>query len=151
MFRVRFVREVSCVRSCGREMCLCRGVFKIRVFLLPLPLLLLLRPVAPLKSRHNVPFMFVHVSVDIILSSFSFFVLVLWQRLLSYWYFPFHFFHVLPLPSAFKWHKLLVGHLAVGISRRFCVFHFSCSFWFHYCTLSNGSLGGFHSPSSSTI
>ena len=44
VFCVRVARGVSCVRSCGREMCLqCRGVFRIRVLLL---LLLLLRPVA---------------------------------------------------------------------------------------------------------
>ena len=37
--RVRVVRDVSCVRSCGRESCLrCRGVFRIRVLLLLLRL-----------------------------------------------------------------------------------------------------------------
>ena len=52
VFRVRVVRDVSCVRSCGCEMCLwCRGVFRIRVFLLLL-LLQLLCSVALLVSRH---------------------------------------------------------------------------------------------------
>ena len=46
MFRIRVVRDVSCVRSCGREVGFrCRGVFGVHV-----SLLLLLRLVAPLVS-----------------------------------------------------------------------------------------------------
>ena len=52
VFRVRVVRDASCVRSCAREICLRRStVFRIRVLLLLLLRLLHLRSVAPLMSR----------------------------------------------------------------------------------------------------
>ena len=56
------MRDVSCVQSCGRQLCLgCRSVFRIRVLLLLL-LLLLLRSVALLRRwcPAGVPFIVLH-------------------------------------------------------------------------------------------
>ena len=97
VFRVRVVRDVSCVRNCGREFASIVGLCSGSVLLLRL----LLRSFVPLVSRSFCIFLhFLHVSCFSCYSYLHFFRLFI-LHIFSFCSFFSFCFHVLLFPSAF--------------------------------------------------